>query len=610
MSPENEPPTFTPLDGPGGAGPVPMDPRLQRLVALRQEGGTKPATVSTNTNEVAVIAKVSDKAAFEAIPGVRPGVQIGDRAEDGTVILTARIPIAQLDHARRQDFVVSLKAAQRLSPQLGATTEEIGARPEALSEGQWTGGEGVIVGIVDSGGDFVHRNFRTAGGTTRLLALWDQNFQRFTVDDGHSYGTVHEQAEIDAALATDDPYQALGYEPADSSHGTHVMDIAAGNGRGTGTPGVAPEADLIFVDLAGTDFAVQGADVVGSAFGDSVQLLEALEFIFGRAGETPCVVNISLGTNGGPHDGTSPVEQGIDRLLTQAPNRAVCLAASNSFEDGIHAAGTVPATGHLDVGWNIASGDPTENEFELWYPGSAALRLEVLTPGPRPRLLGRLDPGQSGTAAIDGERVVFAANRQHEPNNGDNTIGVFLAQGFTGRWVLRLTSLTGAEVPFHAWLERDDRGQSRFDQPLDSSHTIGSISCGHKSIVVGSYDAHDPATPLSEFSSAGPTRDGRQKPEVSAPGHKVVAAHSQSVSGVTRKSGTSMAGPAVTGAVANLLAEAAREKRSLTIDEIRELVISAARSDPPAGGAWDPRYGFGRISVPGLVKAVSELPPA
>ncbi|TQS40317.1 S8 family serine peptidase [Cryptosporangium phraense] len=619
MPPDNAPQTFTPLTGPGGDEPVPMDPRLQLQVALQQEGRTKPATFSTGTDEIAVIAKVSNKEAFEAMPEVRPGVQVGDPAADGTVIVTARVPITALELVRRQDFVFSLKAAQRLRPQLGATTEDVGARPESLPDGQWTGGEGVIVGIVDFGGDFAHRNFQTATGRTRLLALWDQNTQGFTVDGDHLYGTVHEQADIDAALEKEDPYSALGYTVADATHGTHVMDIAAGNGRGTGTPGVAPEAELIFVDLAGTDLPAQGAGVVGSSFGDSVQLLEALAFIFVRAGETPCVVNVSLGTNGGPHDGTTLVEQGIDRLLTQAPNRAVCLAAANSHDDGAHASGTVPATGSLSLTWNITAGDPTQNELEIWYPGSAALRLELVRIVPNPAdgtdrqvTVGTLDPGQSGTLTLDGGPAIFAANRLHDPNNGDNTIGVFLTEGITGRWLARLTSTTGAAVPIHAWIERDDSGRSTFSGPLlDDTHTIGSISCGRESIVVGCYDAHTPGTPISSFSSAGPTRDGRQKPEVSAPGARVVAAHSQSVSGVTRKSGTSMASPAVTGVVANLLAEVVvRQKRSLTIDEIRTLLISTARGSLPAAGAWDPQYGFGRVSVPALLDAVSEPPPA
>lgn len=129
------------------------------------------------------------------------------------------------------------------------------------------------------------------------------------------------------------------------------MDIAAGNGQGTGVPGVAPEADIIFVDLDGSDIPWEGQDVVGTNFGDSVQLLEAMNFIFQGAGNKPCVINASLGTNGGPHDGSSLVEQGIDRLVKQKPNRAVVIAASNSYADNIHAAGSIAAAATYDLSW-------------------------------------------------------------------------------------------------------------------------------------------------------------------------------------------------------------------------------------------------------------------
>jgi hypothetical protein len=591
--------TFTPLVGPGGKPVVTMDARLQRLMALRQHGRSKPPTSSTSEDEVAVIAKVLSVQDFEALSEVTPGVRVGDSAEDGTTIITARVPVARIDHVRAHTAVVSLKSAQRLRLHLAATTREIGARPDDLPAGS-LGGASAIVGIVDIGCDFAHHNFLTGDGRTRLRKLWDQNGSG-NGQTGFEYGDVYQPAAINAALGQGDPYAALGYQPPANVHGTHVMDIAAGNGRGTGTPGVAPRADLIFVDVANSDIPWSGAGVVGKSFGDSVQLLEALVFAFQEAAATPCAVNVSLGTNGGPHDGSTLVEQGIDRLLAQAPNRSVCIAASNSFADGIHASGTVPAAGSLDLAWLIAPGDQTENELELWYPGVDRLSAELIAADGQS--VGTLQPGQSGSASQGGKLVLFAANRLDDPNNHDNMIGVFLSPEVpAGRWLLRLSSLAGNDVPFHAWIERDDGGQSTFEEPLDNSHTVGSISCGRETIVVGSYDAHKAATPISWFSSAGPTRDGRQKPEVSAPGHDVVAAASRSLTGTTRKSGTSMASPAMTGCVALLLAEAAARGRSLSIQEIRDLVVQTARSQPPPAGAWDARYGTGRVSAAEMIK--------
>lgn len=592
---------FTLLTGPGGGAPVTMDFRLQHMLARRQHGQNKPVSASTGQDEAGVIAKVSDLRAFTALSAVTVGAVLGDTAPDGTTIVTARVPVAKLNQVRQHRSVVSLKAAQRLRPALKKTTAEISARPTDLPAGSGAGGgRGVVVGVVDFGCDFAHENFRNASGTSRLLKLWDQNGS----GDGEGafgYGTVHENAAINAALKKQDPYSALDYriDPAEPAHGTHVMDIAAGNGR---TPGVAPASDLVFVELAGSDIPFDGGAVVGSSLGDSVQLLEALAFIFEVAGDKPCSINVSLGTNGGPHDGTTLVEQGIDRLLVQKPNRSVCIAASNSFGDGIHAAASVPVNGSHDLAWQVFEDDDTQNELELWYSGEQTLTLELITP--EGQSIGTLGLGESGTVTQAGEVVLFAANRPRDPNNGANAIGVFLAPSLpSGTWTLKLhNENTEEKVPFHAWIERDDRGQSCFEEPLDNTHTVGSISCGHKTIVVGSYDAHVAKLPLSGFSSSGPTRDGRRKPEVSAPGHDVVAAASLTGDDTVAMSGTSMAAPAVTGCVALLLASAHAHGKSLTVDEIRALVIGSARVEPPKTGTHDLRYGEGRVSASAMIE--------
>lgn len=593
---------FLPAAPAARSGDASMDPRLQKLVAFRRHGEPLPATATTQVDEVSVVAKVSDVDAWEALSEVHVGVVVGDRAADGTTVVTARVPVSRLEEIRARPYVVSLKAAQRLHRALTATTADTKARPADLPPGNKVkGGVGVVVGVVDSGCDFAHRNFVAANGRTRLLKLWDQGAAG-AGEGAFRYGRVIQPAQINAALPKPDPYAALGYAPylPGPAHGTHVMDIAAGNGRGSGVPGVAPNAGLIFVDMAGDDVPWTGPDTVGASFGDSVQLLEALAFVFHSAGTTPCSVNVSLGTNGGPHDGTTLVEQGIDRLLTQAPNRAVVIAAGNSFAAGAHAAGAVPRSGVFDLAWNIPLGDFTENELELWYPGAGRLTFDLLAPDGS--VVGSVAPGQSGTVSSGGQVMVFAANRLTDPNNGDNMIGVFLSRRApAGTWRLRLRSTTGKKVAFHAWIERDNARPSSFAEPRDNSHTLGSISCGAKSIAVGSYDAHKPARPISFFTSAGPTRDQRQKPEVSAPGHDVFAAASRTRTGTARMSGTSMAAPAVTGAIALLLAEAKARRLSLTVDEIRAAVIETAQGNPPDAGAWHPRYGFGRISAAGAV---------
>lgn len=585
-----------------------IDPRIQHYLARRARGVVPPATSSTAQGEVAVIAKVSDLASWLNRSEVFAGANLGT-TPDGAHIVTARVPLDRVPILRQLPYVQSLKATQLLKPSLRSTIEEIQARADLLpSSAQGQQGKGVVIGIVDNGCDFVHRNFRQPDGSTRILAFWDQ-----TVEPGASsylgYGRVYTQTDIDAALRSAEPYLSLSHDPGRASHGTHVMDIACGNGNGTRVPGVAPNADIIFVQVSASDVAWEGREVVGSNFGGSVQLLEAIQFIFEQAGDRPCVINLSLGTNGGPHDGTNLVEQGIDAVVMAHPNRAVVIAAANSYDDGIHASGQVAQDGFTDLVWQIGQFDFTQNEMEIWYSKDDQFQLELLDRDDQS--IGKLELGASAEIFNQENKLLFfVAHRRGDPNNGDNTIGIFMnTQEMSVRLPtqlkIRLHGVAIHQGQFHAWIERDDIGQSSFAPPHDNSHTLGSLSCGYQSIVVGSYDAHIGGQPLSWFSSAGPTRDGRQKPEISAPGHNVWAANSSTRVGVARMSGTSMAAPAITGVVALMLAEAHSLNQTLTVEQIREILAKTARSVPAEGG-WHDRYGMGRVNTSTAIQMVRD----
>jgi hypothetical protein len=387
-----------------------MDPRLQRLVDRRRRGLTVAATATTGPNEVAVAAVVDDHEAWAAHPDVLPGFVVGRVPGGDGWVVTGRVPVERAEAVRASPGVRSLKAGRPLRPALQAGVREVGAvdaagRPAGRSDG-------VVVGIIDYGCDFAHQNFRTASGASRVLAIWDQT----AAPDpraGVPYGRIHRKPAIDVALRMPDPYAALGYGPArdtpleQGSHGTHVMDIAAGNGRGSGVPGVAPEADILFVEISHDDLPWSGEEVVGKDFGDSIQLLEALRWIFDEAGDRPCTVNISLGTNGGAHDGTSPVELGIDALVRERPNRAVVIAASNSYDDHIHAAGEVPAGGSLDLGWRVPESPFAQAEVEVWYRGAERLELELIDRTGAP--VARVTPDSQGRVrdADTGQTLIF-----------------------------------------------------------------------------------------------------------------------------------------------------------------------------------------------------------
>jgi subtilisin family serine protease len=610
--------------GSGREAGVQMDARLRRACRrLHKHGVRRLDTSSTKEEEVAVIAKITDLDRFrQHVNSITTIIKRPN--DDQTMLVTARLrgDEDRIEYLRKQPFVKSLKASARIRPFMEQTRREIFACPDSLPLGhKANGGSDVIIGIIDFGLDFAHRNFRHSNGHTRILALWDQ---KASPDANHSpqpygYGRLFTEDEINESLKEADPYKALGYGVSKSGlldaggHGTYVADVAAGNGLGSGCSGVAPKAEIVFVDVSTVGTPIHEPHKAGGTFGNSVQLLEAIHFIFelAKAKNLPCAINISLGTNGGSHDGTSPLEEAMDWLVTQEPNRSVVIAAGNSFGKALHATGRVPEGGCIDLKWKIPRFDTTGNELEIWYASEDRFTIDLIDPdGKR---VARVKPRCIWEKTDASRGLMTVVNRLDDPNNRDNTINVFFERGVRdGVWTLRLRGDHVRDGNFHAWIERDESGQSRFVKPKDKAYlvsneyTLSSIACGHETIVVGSYNAYEADLPLSEFSSAGPTRDIRdqQQPTLCAPGEDMLVAQSTTEVLRRRQSGTSLSAAVVTGTVALILAEAREQGITLTADQIRKILIGTAHRDTTNGNQWDSGAGYGRVCAKAAVADV------
>ena len=158
-------------------------------------------------------------------------------------------------------------------------------------------GRGVLVGIVDSGIDFFHPDFRTEDGSSRILRLWDQSIPG-NPPEGYVIGTEYTKEEINKALALGE-IQGRRLVPSRdyTGHGTAVLGIAAGNGRASGgvNRGIAYESDLLVVKMKNAD---------KNSFPRTTELMEGVDYLIRqsiRLGK-PSVVNISFGNNYGSHE--------------------------------------------------------------------------------------------------------------------------------------------------------------------------------------------------------------------------------------------------------------------------------------------------------------------
>jgi len=576
-----------------------MDPALWELL----EAGNQ-------SDEVAAIVRLEQ-------PGIVPeGVRVISQFGN---IATCRLRRGTILEVWADEAVASVKASRFLTPE---PTVDIDLQEVWSESGRWVDtrrppnipetGQGVVIGVVDWGFDFAHPDFLNPDGSTRILALWDQRSRPHQIPpQPYGYGVVYTQADINQALQTSDPYKTLGYHPAEvdpngeGTHGTHVASIAGGNGCSGGPVGVAPKANFVFVHM-GT-VAAQKRDNLGN----SVALLEAVDFVAKTAGSCPWVINLSMGRHGEQHDGTTLVEQGLDAAVSRVPGCAIIQSAGNYYDRRIHTQGHMrPGESHTFT-WHVDPADMTPNQLEVWYSGKDTFEIELRSPDRKlfeTAQLGERVPLQQGDQVIG-----KLYHRRHEPNNHDHQIQIFLyTSAPPGDWQVTLIAKDVVDGRFHAWIERDvavPGCQSHFDvEDAVNNCTTGTICNGFRTIAVGAYNLHSPTWEIARFSSCGPIRDGREKPDIVSPGVAILAARSaprhpeNGTHLLTRKSGTSMAAPHVAGTVA-LMFEAA--KQPLDIADTRRLLLGNAQK--PGADVDQSRFGNGYLDIEAAVNAARQF---
>jgi subtilisin family serine protease len=568
---------------------------------------------------------------------------------------TATLPEAHLVELAEHPGVIEVEGVRYVHPRLNQSLDRIHGRERLTEEELQTQGADVVIGIVDYGIDFTLEDFQNPRLNTRIAFLWDQAQHAEGGErppDRFKYGVEYTSDDINRALKHADPFSIVRHRAADGSdvsgHGTHVAGIAAGNGRTAdraspaGTyVGVAPGATLVFVHLNRQTIIDQVGNPQGT-LANSVNLAHAVAYCFEKAEQLnkPCVVNLSLGFNGGGHDGNMAVEWIIDALLYKS-GRAVVIAAGNEHHPHkrIHYGARIRAGASVIVKWDTGDlqtshegasfewGDPTPNEMEIWYSNASSLEARLVAPdGERSAWVAADDPDRSHTFAR-GEQVIIVSD-QRTPWGGDARIHIQLNPGGSkkeiryGTWLIELqatkvSSKDAAEggVRFDAWIERslpdkpDFQKWSRFrEYDPSKAITLTTPATASRVIAVANSTADDgPAA----SSGRGPTRDNRNKPDIAAPGEFIFSANAgagQGAPGTPARramSGTSMAAPHVTGVVARLLSR----QNYLFAHEIRDILAETARRASGQGqpASWDRELGHGIVDAAAAVKKLEDL---
>lgn len=403
-------------------------------------------------------------------------------------------------------------------------------------------GQGVLIATLDSGIDYFHNDFRNPDGTTRVVAIWDQNIAG-TPPPGFTMGHEYGQAEINAAL-TGEAAENIP-ERDQIGHGTAVAGIAAGNGRASGGNyiGAAPAAALLVVRLEQN---------VSRYFTSDTNLMRGIKYAIDKAVvlNMPLVINISYGTNQGSHDGSSLFEQYINDMADRWKT-AIVIPTGNEGVSGKHFYGRVTTGNSIDAQFTIQS---ALDSLSITVLTSFVDELELQIIDGAGRASSPFDLKRDHTIFIGTAQVVVSIV-QPTPYNADQNI-TLIFNDISGStltatiWTVRIIGIAVVEGNVNMWLpvtEISGANTGFLAPEVNTSLTIPSTV--EKAISVGGYNSVTRS--YADFSGRGFTINGLVKPELCAPAVDVIS--TASGGGYSSYTGTSLAAPITAGACALMM---------------------------------------------------------
>lgn len=549
----------------------------------------------------------------------------------------------------------------------GASASNTAAPPKKtplaneFNKGAMTG-KGVIVGVIDSGIDWRHRDFIKPDGTSRITAIWDLFDDSFAQSGGKIGtspptliaggdalpGTIYTNAQINAALKGNGKVNTRDNQ----GHGTATAGTAAGNGGSAGAAfaGVAPEADLMIVKASDC-----GGFVDAYIFGAKWIVNTAREL------KRPVVVNQSFGGHFTAHNGTEQEEQFLNSLTGKGiPGVIFTVSAGNEGQFSMHASGQFGPRreGQADISSRPLS--VTIPEDRAGQSGSVLLGVfdsrdewgAIVQPIGVPALTDKngkpisfslfkidgelrylLDEGVAKPDWFDAYLVEILGNSKFGDKN--DTLAVGLPPGAYRIWGFGASAkVVNGNFDFYAPNFR----AVDFGMGTTKTGMIGSPGNAANAITVAAYNFRNNwrntvggetrfnfnLGEIADYSSPGGKRaDGVYKPDIAAPANYTISPlaatadlNSQSCEGESMAAslgksyltadgthiawnGTSASSPFTAGVIALML----QKNPNLDAEQVRQILIKTAKSGGSVGAVPNPNWGYGMLDAAAALQA-------
>ena len=527
------------------------------------------------TGEIENVRRIAEK-----VTQLLGGFAIVRIKESALELLTE---IAEVTYVEKpKAFYFSLQEAKSAS-----CIDEVQRGPEGLT------GKDVIFACVDSGVSYVHPDFRKEDGSTRILYLWDQTIPG-NPPAGYDRGTEYGAEQMNEALNAETAEERRRLVPSEdiSGHGTSVLGIGAGNGRGSGGRfrGVAYESDIIVVKLGNPG---------ENTFPRTTEIMEGVDYCIRKSIELgkPIAINLSFGNNYGAHNGTSLLENYLDTVSGVGKN-VICVGMGNEGFSAVHKAVTLTEENDAIVEFSVGEFQTSTN-LQLWKSYTDQVRIYIEEPGGK--MIGPIGETDGTQRFTLGTADILLYYGMPTPYNVLQEIYIELISTrqflTSGIWKLRIEPIRIVFNLANLWLPVSETGslRTRFLTPSpEGSFTIPSAA--RNVISVAAYDSRSDS--LADFSGrAFEMLPWGGKPDLAAPG---VDIQTTAVGGGYRSvTGTSFATPFVTGGAALLMEWWIIQGNDpfLYGNKVKAYVRRGARALPGFSQIPNARIGYGTLCI-------------
>ncbi|NLJ96274.1 MAG: S8 family peptidase [Clostridiales bacterium] len=460
-------------------------------------------------------------------------------------------------------------------------------------------GEGVIIGIIDTGIDYTNPLFIKSDGSTKILSIWDQSIHTGPSPTNADFGTIYTREQINQALSSDNPLEIV---PSidENGHGTMMAGIAVGNDvEEENFYGVAPDADLIVVKLRQAKQSVRDFFFIpeGVPCFQENHVMWASQYCVNvaRSLNRPLVLCMGLGSSQGAHTGRSPLNLLLNRL-GDLPNTVVVVPVGNEGNLGRHYYGIInPDIGSNTVELNVGESDSSFT-MELWGNPPGIYSIDILSPSGEyiPRIPAGIVVNRVISFVFE-STIIYINYQTIEAQSGNQLIFFRFENATSGIWRFNVFGQGDLSMGFHIWLPMGEfiSRETYFIQP-NIFTTVLSPGTSEVPISVTTYNPVN--NNLYVGSSRGFTKDNVIKPEIAAPGVNYLAPTLEQ--SFAPFSGTSISAAHTAGVVALILEWGTVRGNDPGMDtgEIKKHLIRGARRRPNL--TYPNRdWGFGILDV-------------